>query len=95
LSKAISPEEYRLFSDFLEDACGIVLGENKHYLVTSRLQRLMDELNIPSLSELVKRMGSVGGKSLQVRIIDAMTTNADSLVSRWSSVRYPAQRYFS
>ena len=75
MSKAISPEEYRLFSDFLEDACGIVLGENKHYLVTSRLQRLMDELNIPSLSELVKRMGSVGGKSLQVRIIDAMTTN--------------------
>ncbi|MDT8404493.1 protein-glutamate O-methyltransferase CheR [Sulfuriflexus sp.] len=75
MSKAISPEEYRLFSDFLEDACGIVLGENKHYLVTSRLQRLMDELNIPSLSELVKRMGSAGGKSLQVRIIDAMTTN--------------------
>lgn len=75
MSKAISPEEYRLFSDFLEDACGIVLGENKHYLVTSRLQRLMDELNIPNLSELVKRMGSAGGKSLQVRIIDAMTTN--------------------
>jgi chemotaxis protein methyltransferase CheR len=75
LSKVISPEEYKLFSDFLEKACGIVLGENKQYLVSSRLQRLMDELNILNLSDLVKRMESGREKPLQTRIIDAMTTN--------------------
>lgn len=75
MSKVISPEEYMLFSSFLEKACGIMLGENKQYLVTSRLQRLMDELNIPNLTDLVKRMQSGREKTLQVRIIDAMTTN--------------------
>lgn len=75
MSKVISPEEYKLFSDFLEKACGIMLGENKQYLVTSRLQRLMDELDIPNLADLVKRMESGREKQLQIRIIDAMTTN--------------------
>ncbi|WP_126453735.1 CheR family methyltransferase [Sulfuriflexus mobilis] len=75
MSKVITPEEYKLFSGFLEKACGITLGENKQYLIASRLQRLMDELEILNLADLVKRMESGRDKTLQVRIIDAMTTN--------------------
>lgn len=47
------PDEYRAFQTFLEKACGIVLGDNKHYLVSSRLTRLMRENKIESLQQLV------------------------------------------
>ncbi|MDH5392168.1 MAG: protein-glutamate O-methyltransferase CheR [Gammaproteobacteria bacterium] len=69
-------EEYQLFQAFLENACGIVLGENKHYLVNSRLSKLMREQDIPSLTELVARIDSaVGMNPLKNQVIEAMTTN--------------------
>lgn len=69
-------EEYRAFQTFLEDACGIVLGENKHYLVNSRLSKLMREENIASLSELVsKSQGMIGNAKLRNKVVEAMTTN--------------------
>ena len=37
--QVISKEQYDTFRDFLEKSCGILLGDNKHYLVTSRLNR--------------------------------------------------------
>jgi len=74
-SATITPQEYQRFSVFLEQACGIVLGEHKHYLVTSRLYRLLSEYALPSVSELIRQLegGRVAG--LRERIIDAMTTN--------------------
>lgn len=71
-----STEEYKSFQTFLEDACGIVLGENKHYLVNSRLSKLMRQENINSLTELVTKIqGLAVNNSLKVKVIEAMTTN--------------------
>src|SRR5690606_38544847 len=72
---APSPEHYEEFRAFLEKACGIVLGDNKQYLVTSRLSRLMAEQGIPNLHELVKRMQQLSQRGLREAVIDAMTTN--------------------
>ena len=72
----MSPGEYSAFQKFLEDAAGIVLGDNKHYLITSRLGRLMSESGIPSLTDLLGRIP--GDPRLRERIIDAMTTNETS-----------------
>ncbi|MDH5595005.1 MAG: methyltransferase [Gammaproteobacteria bacterium] len=69
----ISPEDYDSFRDYLESACGIILGDNKHYLVTSRLNRLMKEFSISCIGELVKQ--SEKNRQLHNRIVDAMTTN--------------------
>ncbi len=74
-SNKISPQEYEEFRRFLEQASGITLGDNKHYLVTSRLSRLMRELDMPSFSELLKGLKSGNPPKLRERIIDAMTTN--------------------
>lgn len=75
MSNTITPEEYKSFSAFLEKACGITLGENKHYLITSRLQRLMDELGVLDLGNLVERLSRGTEMRLRTMIIDAMTTN--------------------
>ncbi len=74
----ISPEEYRDFRTFLEKACGIVLGENKQYLVSSRLSRVMHEFNLKSFGDLVAAIKRDGQTLLRSRIVEAMTTNETS-----------------
>ncbi|MGA7800106.1 MAG: protein-glutamate O-methyltransferase CheR [Gammaproteobacteria bacterium] len=71
----LTPDEYQAFRVFLEDACGIVLGDNKHYLVVSRLNRLLAEEGIETLGELVQRLKGSRRDGLRERIIEAMTTN--------------------
>ena len=75
MSTSFSPEEYKGFQTFLEKACGIVLGDNKHYLVSSRLNRLMKEHEIATLLELVNCMGKAQNATLRTKLIEAMTTN--------------------
>ena len=67
--------EYNTFRQYLEDACGIVLGENKHYLVTSRLKRVTEEFSFDSLSEMMKTLINDNNPRLREKVIDAMTTN--------------------
>lgn len=74
----ISPEEYRDFRMFLEKACGIVLGENKQYLVSSRLTRVMHEFGLKSFGDLVTAIKRDAQSPLRNRIVEAMTTNETS-----------------
>ena len=71
----LGPGEYEKFQKYLQDACGIVLGHGKEYLVTSRLSSVLQSNNIESVGELLKQLHKISNKSLQVSIIDAMTTN--------------------
>jgi len=73
--RVISAKEYDDFRQFLADATGIVLGENKHYLVSSRLNRLMEDQQFSSYGELLKSVESTANVSLREKVIDAMTTN--------------------
>lgn len=72
---ALSREHYEEFRAFLEKACGIVLGDNKQYLVTSRLANLLVEYKIDNLRELIRRMQQISQRGLREAVIDAMTTN--------------------
>lgn len=47
--------DFEQFRIFLEKACGILLGSNKQYLVSSRLNKLMEQQGIKTLGELVQR----------------------------------------
>jgi chemotaxis protein methyltransferase CheR len=67
--------DFQQFREFLEKACGIVLGDNKQYLVASRLNRLLEQEQIKSLGELVKRIQSQPRSGLREAVVDAMTTN--------------------
>lgn len=67
--------DFQQFREFLEKACGIVLGDNKQYLVASRLNRLLEQEQIKSLGELVKRIQAQPRSGLREAVVDAMTTN--------------------
>ena len=73
--KTLSDDLYRQFSNFLAQQSGIVLGDNKQYLVKSRLSPLMTQFGIESLSELVTRAMNVRERELKMAVVDAMTTN--------------------
>jgi len=73
--RVISAKEYDDFRQFLADVTGIVLGDNKHYLVSSRLNRLMEEQQFSNYDELLKSVESSANSPLREKVIDAMTTN--------------------
>ena len=83
--KQLDDQSYHQFSVFLEQQCGIVLGENKQYLVKSRLMPLLAKFNIASLSDLVVQTLNPVHRQIRSAVIDAMTTNE----TLWFRDEYP------
>jgi chemotaxis protein methyltransferase CheR len=75
MNAEITPQEYEAFKKFLQDACGILLGDNRQYLVKSRLRRILEDNHLKSLGELLDRIKRPGRTNLKEVVIDAMTTN--------------------
>ncbi|MDU0355741.1 protein-glutamate O-methyltransferase CheR [Paraglaciecola aquimarina] len=75
---------YQRFCQFLEQACGIVLGENKQYLVRSRLGPLLKTANVASVNEYIDLI-MAGNPKTKSDAIEAMTTNE----TLWFRDRYP------
>lgn len=84
-ARQLDDKSYHQFREFLEQQCGIVLGENKQYLVKSRLAPLMAKFNVDSLGDLVSRTLSPTERQLRAAVIDAMTTNE----TLWFRDEYP------
>ena len=85
INKDVSPDAYRQFRQFLEQQCGIVLGDNKQYLVRSRLGGLLHERQLTSIDELLRQSISGRDRGLLQQVIDAMTTNE----TLWFRDSYP------
>ncbi|MBB2495865.1 protein-glutamate O-methyltransferase CheR [Aquipseudomonas ullengensis] len=77
--------DFEQFRVFLEKACGILLGSNKQYLVSSRLNKLMEQQGIKTLGELVQKMQLQPRGGLREQVVDAMTTNE----TLWFRDTYP------
>ena len=84
-NKDLQQSDYDQFRSFLEQQCGIVLGENKQYLVKSRLAPLMARFNVESLSQLVNKTLAPHERQLRAAVVDAMTTNE----TLWFRDQYP------
>jgi chemotaxis protein methyltransferase CheR len=80
-----APGEYEAFRVFLEQACGIVLGDNKHYLVMSRLGKVLHEAHLGSLGEMVRKLKEDRSGALREQVVEAMTTNE----TFWFRDRHP------
>lgn len=77
-AQEISKHDYQRFQLFLEQACGILLGDGKQYLIISRLTKLMREEQFDSLSLLMDAVQHGSPRHLRDAVIDAMTTNETS-----------------
>lgn len=74
----ISKHDYQRFQLFLVQACGILLGDGKQYLIISRLTKLMRDEQFDSLSVLMDAVQHGTPRYLRGAVIDAMTTNETS-----------------
>tara|TARA_R110002167_G_scaffold65637_9_gene185770 strand:- start:1111 stop:1944 length:834 start_codon:yes stop_codon:yes gene_type:complete len=82
--KEFDQQHYVSFSYFLERACGIVLGENKQYLVRSRLTPLVKQGHFASINTYIDSVVK-GNRQHQAAAIEAMTTNE----TMWFRDDYP------
>lgn len=67
-------DDYKQFRAFLENACGILLGDNKAYLVNSRIKPVLQRYELQDLSQLVSKLKG-SNRALKEDVVDAMTTN--------------------
>lgn len=71
----LSITEYQDFCRFLRESAGIDLGENKQYLVATRLRKAMVENQCASFADLTAKIKRTEHSRLRQRVIDDMTTN--------------------
>lgn len=83
-------EDFNQFRKFLQEACGISLGEGKQYLVSSRIRALLESQNMHSVAELLRALKCHPCDRLKHQVVDAMTTNE----TFWFRDNYPYE-YFT
>lgn len=60
---------------YIEEQCGIQIGEEKIYLIESRLSRLLIESGCTSFDEFYSMISKQKGREISEKIINAITTN--------------------
>lgn len=71
----MTPNEFLALREMLKKESGLVLTEDKQYLLESRLNPVVKKEKLGSVSELVAAWRRSNDKALQNQIIEAMTIN--------------------
>ncbi len=71
----ISPNEITILAKYIKDICGIHLDPSKAYLLETRLKNVIEEAGCVSFHDLCTKAKADSSKTLERKIIDAMTTN--------------------
>jgi len=71
----MTPQEFEFISGLIKDRSGLVLTQDKGYLLESRLMPVARKRGMKGLDELVATVRSRKDEALLVEITEAMTTN--------------------
>ena len=71
----ISQDEIKLIAKYIKEVSGISLDESKAYLFETRLRNIIEETGCTSYGGLYAKARSDGTRTLEKKIIDAITTN--------------------
>jgi len=74
-AEPISTVEFKLLRDYIQEHCGICLGEEKAYLIETRLAGLMVQNGCTDFGAFYRMARNDPSPQLREKIIDAMTTN--------------------
>lgn len=69
----ITPDEFKIIAEYIHNVSGIRIEQKKTYLIEARLKNLLRELECSSYEKLYLK--TMSDKSVEKRIIDAITTN--------------------
>ena len=71
----MTPADIEFLARFLKERSGLAIGEEKRYLLESRLAPIARRTGLASLSALVARLRSGVDSALAQDVVEAMTTN--------------------
>lgn len=71
----VTPEEFKLFSEYILSISGIALEAGKEYLIETRLNPIITRLDCRSYLDLLKMAKADFKKQIENEIIDAISTN--------------------
>lgn len=76
-SSRIHPNNYRFLQELIYTGSGIVLEQDKHYLLEARLSSLARNRGLPSINDLCHLLRATGADEHGIKqaVIEAMTTN--------------------
>src|SRR5262249_59910644 len=74
----LNPDTFDDIRKAVHDLCGIVIAEDKHYLVVTRLQPILERNGLRSYESLVQGLKQPNSLRLQEQIIEAITTKETS-----------------
>ncbi len=74
----VSNEEYALFSRYIYHITGVVIDEDRKYLLENRFEFLCRELGCSSLYELYVRTMNDTSRAIEREIVDLITTHESS-----------------
>jgi len=72
--EGISPESYKFLQDYVYRESGIVLEDDKHYLLQARLLPILKKEQLKTIDNICTKL-KAGNQDLKQRLIEAMTTN--------------------
>ena len=75
MPESITVNEFKLLRDLIEQSCGIALGDEKAYLIETRLVGLMTENGCEDYGSFYRLVARDPENRLRDKIVDAMTTN--------------------
>jgi chemotaxis protein methyltransferase CheR len=71
----VTPDEYDYLRNLLRRRSGLVLTDDKRYLLESRLSPIARRIGAADLSDLVRRLQATPSEGLVAEIVETMTTN--------------------
>ncbi len=71
----MSPEDFQFYKKYLYEKSGLSLGEDKVYLLVSRLTPVARKWSFQTLNEMTKALRANPDKKLVGEVVDAMTIN--------------------
>jgi len=79
MSVPMTNEDYKIIIKYIFDICGIVLGDDKQYLIEQRLSPILEEFGCENFTQLATKLNSGGTTFLtREKMLNAMTTNETS-----------------
>ena len=75
VTPALSPENYAFLQQYIQRESGISLGNDKLYLLKSRLQPIVEQQHLRSLDELCGRLRANPSEALRRAVVESMTTH--------------------
>lgn len=72
---ALDPGNYRFLQEYVYRESGIVLDQDKHYLIEARLMPIVNRERLGSLNDLCALLRGVSATAVKQQVVDSMTTN--------------------